>query len=143
MFNISSNCFESKSIIVCAPVIELSLFCFASAFFHCDRLKCKFYLHYSGCCLLQWHHIVKSSFLNFQRSNLFFELSIVLFVLDSVISPTVLFHWRLIELSLFCFASAFFHCDCLKCKFYLHYSGCCLLQWRRIVKSSFFKLSTV
>ena len=33
--------------------------------------------------------------------------------------------------------------DSLKCKFYLHYFDCCLLQWYHIVKSSFFKLSTV
>ena len=25
-------------------------------------LKCKVYLDYFGCCLLQWHHVVKSSF---------------------------------------------------------------------------------
>ena len=29
--------------------------------------------------------------------------------------------------------------NCLKCKFYLHYNGCCPLQWCFIVKSSLFK----
>ena len=79
--------------------VVIILFCFS--FFLFDSLKCKFYLHYFDCCLLQWYHIVKSSF--FKLSTVWFcvfigffdHFWVVLFVIDCYATWYVILRYRI------------------------------------------------